>query len=332
MPMNGFRLSHPRTTLLRVAVAVLILLAMPFQARAAQYVVQAGDTLTSIAQRNNVSLLALARANGIFNLNLLQPGRVLLIPVQAQTSWYRVRWGDTLSGIALQYGTTVSGLRSMNPSLGTYPLAGQFLRVCHPCATGATYQVAAPQTSGNTHVVQSGETLSSIASHYGIATSTLLDANNLTDPNYIAAGQTLTVPSLTVGAADPYGARAIILRYAQLYGVEPSLALAIAWQESGFNESLVSSTGAVGVMQVEPYTEAHIRDLIGRDFNLYNTDDNIHAGVYWLSVLLRYYGGDERMAVAAYYEGSRAIAAHGFFQDTVQYVNNVMALKTSFGG
>jgi LysM repeat protein len=330
--MNSIRLSHPRATLLRVAVAVVILLAMPFQARAAQYVVQAGDTLSSIAQRNHISLLALARANGISNLNLLHPGRVLLIPVPIQTSWYRVHWGDTLSGIALQYGTTVSGLRAMNPTLGTYPLAGQLMRVCHPCASGATYQVASTQSEGNAHVVQPGETLSSIASHFGIATSTLLDANNLTDPNFIAAGQTLTVPSLSVGASDPYGARALILRYAQLYGIEPSLALAIAWQESGFNESLVSSTGAIGVMQVEPYTEAHIRDLIGRDFNLYSTDDNIHAGIYWLSVLLRQYGGDERMAVAAYYEGSQALASHGYFQDTVQYVNNVMALKTSFGG
>lgn len=331
--MSSIQLSRRGATLLRVAVAVLILLAMPFQARAAQYVVQAGDTLSSIAQRNHISLLALARANGISNINLVQLGRALLIPIPVQTSWYRVHWGDTLSGIALHYGTTVSGLRSMNPALGTYPLAGQLLRVCHPCASGATFQVATPQAAGNAHVVQPGETLSGIASHFGITTSTLLDANNLTDPNYIAIGQTLTVPSLAAASAsDPYGARASILRYAQLYGMEPSLPLAIAWQESGFNESLVSSTGAIGVMQVEPYTESHIRDLVGRDFNLYSTDDNVHAGIYWLSVLLRYYGGNERMAVAAYYEGTRALATHGFFQDTVQYVNNVMALKTSFGG
>ncbi len=335
--MNSIQLSRRTTALLRSAVAAVILLAIPFQARAAEYVVQAGDTLSSIAQRNHVSLLALARANGIANINLVQIGRVLLIPVPEQTTWYRIRWGDTLSGIAARYGTTVSAIRSMNPTLGTYLIAGRSLRICSPCSSGATYQVASPQTasprtSRNTHIVQPGETLGSIAARYGLTTSTLMDANNLTNPNFLRIGEALTVPTLTVGASDPYGARASIIRYAQLYGMESSLPLAIAWQESGFNESLVSSTGAIGVMQVEPYTARTIRAQLGRAFNLYNTDDNVHAGVYWLSVLLRHYGGDERAAIAAYYEGGQALATHGYFRDTVQYVNNVMSLKNTFSG
>lgn len=334
--MKTMQMSRPRRALLRSAVAAGILLAIPFQAQAAEYVVQAGDTLSSIAQRNHISLLALARANGISNINLVQIGRVLLVPVPEHTTWYRVRWGDTLSTIAARYGTTVSALRAMNPALGTYLIAGRPLRICSPCSSGATYQVATSQatssgTGQNIHVVQPGETLSSIASRYGLSTSTLMSANNLTNPNFLSIGQALTVPSLPVGATDPYGARASIIRYSQLYGVDPSLALAIAWQESGFNESLVSATGAVGVMQVEPYTGRLIGGQLGRAFNLYNTDDNIHAGVYWLSVLLRQYGGNERTTAAAYYEGGLALAKHGYFRDTVQYVNNVMSLKNMFG-
>jgi soluble lytic murein transglycosylase-like protein len=85
-------------------------------------------------------------------------------------------------------------------------------------------------------------------------------------------------------------------------------------------------------MQVEPYTAAHIAHLWGRSVNLYNVDDNIRAGVFWLAVLVSYYGGNERLAVAAYYEGTKALARYGMFADTVQYVNNVLALKTGFRG
>jgi soluble lytic murein transglycosylase-like protein len=106
----------------------------------------------------------------------------------------------------------------------------------------------------------------------------------------------------------------------------------VGWQESGFNQTLTSRTGAIGVMQVEPYTGIHISALLGRPFNLYNVDDNVHAGVFWLSHLLAYYGGNERLAIAAYYQGTRSIAEHGFFQDTIQYVADVLSLESSFGG
>jgi hypothetical protein len=58
----------------------------------------------------------------------------------------------------------------------------------------------------------------------------------------------------------------------------------------------------------------------------------VRAGVYWLSVLLRYYGGDERWAAAAYYQGTRSLATRGWFTDTHQYVADVMSLRVSFGG
>jgi soluble lytic murein transglycosylase-like protein len=146
----------------------------------------------------------------------------------------------------------------------------------------------------------------------------------------VASGTTSLAPATTT--YDPWAARSTIVSYANEYGIDPSLPLAIGWQESGFNQSLVSYTGAIGVMQVEPYTGSHIADLLGRPFNLYNLDDNVHAGVYWLSVLLNYYGGNERLAIAAYYEGTRNIALHGLYRDTVQYVNDVLALQTRFGG
>jgi LysM repeat protein len=330
--------------MVRRALLLLLLFASPLPAMADQYVVQVGDTLGSIAQHHHVSVSELARVNGIRDINLVRIGETLLIPVHQQNQWYRVQWGDTLSGIAVKFGMDIATIRSMNPSLGTFPLAGQLLRLCSPCSSssgstassGGGYQSAAAATSGQVHIVRPGETLSSIAALYGESTAVLMSANGIQNPNLIVIGQRLSVPAApavpAAGIYDPTSARALITGYAAQYGIAPSLPLAIAWQESGFNQNLVSVTGAVGVMQIEPYTMDHINFLLGTHFNIYNTDDNIHAGVYWLWVLLRYYGGDERLAVAAYYEGTRNIAIHGLFRDTVQYVNDVVALQSSFGG
>ena len=329
------------------ALFLLLLLSMPFEARAAQYVVRPGDTLTSIARRYHVSLPALAHINRIANVNLIQAGRVLLIPVQGSslrapavpyaTRWHHVRWGDTLFGIALQNHLTIALIRALNPWLGRFPLAGQWLKLCGPCyADSATPPPAASTGAyGTLYVVRPGDTLSAVAARYGTTPGALVAANRLVNPNLVRIGAHLRIPQGVDSAIlgyDPWSARSLIVTYARQYGIEPSLPLAVAWQESGFNQTMVSRTGAVGVMQVEPYTGRHISTLLDRPFNLYQADDNVHAGVYWLAHLLAYYGGNERLATAAYYQGTRSLASHGFYQDTNQYVNNVMSLKTSFGG
>src|SRR3954452_17871015 len=63
-----------------------------------------------------------------------------------------------------------------------------------------------------------------------------------------------------VGAGD-------IQSVAAQYGVSPSLASAIAWQESGFNNAMVSSANARGVMQVMPGTWDYVENLAGRQLD-----------------------------------------------------------------
>jgi N-acetylmuramoyl-L-alanine amidase len=330
------------------AAALLMLFLLPVPAKAAGYIVQPGDTLTTIAQQYHVSVGALARTNGIQNANLVPIGRVLSIPTPMHRFYYRVRWGDTLTGIALNNGLTISTIHALNPSLGAYPLAGQLLRLCSPCGgtapvTSASTAPATVAASGSTYTVQPGDTLSGIAATYGTTPTALASTNNLVNPDLVVIGVHLTVPgaaavptaaspSIVSSGYNPAATRQLITSYAYTYGVPPALALAISWQESGFNQNMVSYTGAIGAMQVEPYTGDHIAWLLGRSFNLYNVDDNVHAGVYWISTLLRYYGGDERSAVAAYYQGTRSIAQRGWFEDTKQYVANVMSLEASFAG
>lgn len=96
------------------------------------YTVQAGDTLSGIAQRYGTTYQQLAQLNGIANPNLIYPGQVLKIQGAAQqaTEMHTVQSGDTLSGIAQRYGTTYQQLAQINgianPNL-IYP--GQVLRL-----------------------------------------------------------------------------------------------------------------------------------------------------------------------------------------------------------
>jgi len=319
---------------------VFLVLVLPLPAHAAAYVVHRGDTLGQIAVRYGVPIQTLAGANGITDTNLVPAGRVLFIPsvgVSPQSSRavrYRVRWGDTLSGISVTFHTPLQTLRSLNPRLGAYLLAGQILALCVSCGTAAAPAAVSPGSAGYT--VRPGDTLSGIAARYGVTTASLRALNSISNPNRLLAGTRLAVPTAVSDTYSPSisssSARTLIVEYAQEYNVAPSFALGIAWQESGFNQALVSSTGAVGVMQLEPASRDHVSWLLGRSFNIDDLRDNVQAGVYWLSRLLTYYNGNERLAAAAYYQGPRSLQRLGWFQDTVQYVSNVEALKARFGG
>src|SRR5918992_4116217 len=111
----------------------------------------------------------------------------------AQAGTHVVRSGETLSGIAARYGTTVGVLARANRlSNPNYIVTGQHI----------TVPVAATMTSG--HVVRTGETLSDIAARYGTSVHALARANHLGDPNFIVAGTTLKVPggSASVGVSS----------------------------------------------------------------------------------------------------------------------------------
>lgn len=162
------------------------------------YVVQAGNTLSGIASRFGTTVQELVQLNDISNPNLIYIGEVLKLPVsnsvksgasskQYQTT-YVVQSGDTLSGIAARFGTTVQYLARINGIVNPNLIyVGQILKIS---SSGVSAQRG---DSTATYVVKSGDTLSGIALRFGTTVSNLVVLNDISNPNLIYPGQVLKV-------------------------------------------------------------------------------------------------------------------------------------------
>lgn len=192
------------------------------------------------------------------------------------------------------------------------------------------------------HVVQPGESFFSIGQRYGISPLLLAQENDLHLSRVIVPGQRLVLPAgVTLPAArsestvakpaatQPVGRDAVrgsLDRWSTTYGVDPQLARAVAWMESGFQQDVVSHAGAIGVMQLLPETWDWLDTLLGvKTPRTY--DGNIRAGVRYLRWLLDEFDGDVRLALAGYYQGARAVRERGLFEDTKRYVSVVLQLR-----
>jgi LysM repeat protein len=118
----------------------------------------------------------------------------------------------------------------------------------------------------------------------------------------------------------------LIAAEARRQGVQPRLAQAIGWMESGWYQPVISSAGAIGVMQVLPGTGEWMSLYAGRTLDLRNTHDNIKAGVLLLKVLDDH-TRNARHQIGAYYQGLGAVQRHGLYDETRRYVDNVQAIQ-----
>jgi LysM repeat protein len=310
-----------RTWKLPLLVATAALCVPATASAAFEHVVAPGESLYAVAAADGLSVDQLAAANGISADSQLTAGSTLAIPPQ--------------SGGAVATSASSSSTSS---------------------DTSATAESSATVTpsSGGGYVVQPGDTLSAIAARYGVSVGALASANGLDPAAILPAGASLSVsggssssaaevsttspaPATSSSAgAQPTGesvSPSSVGSIAAQNGVSPSLAQAIADQESGFNNGMVSKTGATGVMQIEPGTWNYIQsNLGGPTLASGSATDNVRGGVELLHSLLNQTGGDPALAAAGYYQGLASVQAHGMYADTQQYVNNVMALRRRFGG
>lgn len=324
-----------RSRLLLFPILVAAVLILPTTALANYgHVVTRGESLASVAAADGLSVSQLAAANGLAPTSQIVLGSTLQIPPQGASS-------------SASTPVTAAG----DSEVGEAPDGDE------PTATAMP---AGLTTSPGGYVVRPGDTLSGIAAANGLSASSLAALNGLRPTGVLLAGSTISLGGGTaatgaVASSTPVATSTPVVTsagsagaqptpetvspsdvgsIAAAHGVSPSLAEAVGYQESGFNNNLVSSSGATGVMQIEPGTWSYIGSNLATPPPLSpsSAQDNIRGGVLLLQSLLNQTGGDPALAAAGYYQGLASVRAHGMYADTQRYVNNVMALRAQFGG
>ncbi|MCU1346740.1 MAG: putative lysozyme [Acidimicrobiia bacterium] len=164
------------------------------------------------------------------------------------------------------------------------------------------------------HRVRPSQSLSQIARLYGVTVNDVAAANGIRDPNVVPVGVVLTVPVTLYGPRHlPTTLRRSLDRVrllpafesaARQCGVPVDLLESMAWMESGWQNSVVSATGAIGVGQLMPGTARLMAARLGDSrLDPRRPADNIRMSACYLRFLLDRYNGDHRLALMAYNQG-----------------------------
>ncbi|HZB97429.1 MAG TPA: LysM peptidoglycan-binding domain-containing protein [Candidatus Sulfotelmatobacter sp.] len=245
---------------------------------------------------------------------------VAAIPTGVLAASYVVRPGDTLFGIAALHGTSARSLVDANKIANANHIGvGHVLSIPDAALKLPGYVHSALDTQR--YVIQRGDTLYKISRAFDIEPGSLARANGLRLDGVLHPGTVLQVPGRLTRI------NSLLTNTAKSIGVEPKLVRAVAWEESSWQQHVVSPTGAIGLMQIEPYTGNWVSHyLAGRTLNLHDAADNVEAGALLLHHLLDVHSGDIGSALAGYYQGDSSIARHGLYQDTLRYQREVLSL------
>jgi LysM repeat protein len=240
------------------------------------------------------------------------------LPASVAATSYVVHPGDTLGDIAIRHGTTVRAL--MDANVGAQELhAGQLLTIPDDSLTLPAYTRAASDIE--TYTVHEGEGVFEIARRFGVDPTALARANGIGVNAQLAASAVVQIPGRLARM------NALLTFVADEVGVSANLVRAVAWTESGWRQDVVSPTGAVGVMQLEPYSGEWIsRHLADRRLDIWVAQDNVVAGSLLLRHLVQVHDGDSSAGLAGYYQGTASVARNGLYDDTREYQERVTAL------
>jgi soluble lytic murein transglycosylase-like protein len=181
------------------------------------------------------------------------------------------------------------------------------------------------------YVVKPGDTLTEIAVKHKTTVRALAKANDLKSINLVVEGARLRLPAeVGSGPTEELSrstVRAHLDKWANHYGIPVNLARALAWQESGFQTNITSSVGAWGPMQVIPSTWAFVETVVLGHTVPKTGEGGVEIGMALLNHLLKRFNGDQRLALAAWYQGEKAVREIGIYDDTKAFVANVLALS-----
>lgn len=309
------------------------------------HTVRAGDTVSALAARYGTTVQAIISANNLNSRALIIVGQRLTIPGTSSGSsnsgssnsgssnsnsgsnnsgsnssgtsnrsvTHTVRAGDTVSALAARYGTTVQAIVSANNlNSSALIIVGQRLTI------PATVTPVSNNPGGNN---------SGGGNNDQLVGDSFLGRTYPADVVAAANQNKATLLAMDVPSRDQM--QAMVRSVALEMGVDPALAQAIAYQESGFDARAVSPANAVGVMQVIPSSGEWASNLVGRRLNLLDPHDNVVAGVAILRQLMRS-APDFDTAVAGYYQGLAGVLRDGMFPDTRNYVAGINRLMDRF--
>jgi len=186
----------------------------------------------------------------------------------------------------------------------------------------------APPSALIVHVVKVGDTLTALAKGAGTTVKAVSSLNDIDPTHPILIGQKLKLPAPAAALAPTASnVRAKLDSWSARLGVDEHLVRALAWMESGYQTRIVSSAGARGVLQTLPTTRAYVETVLaGRKIPM-TVDGDIEVGVLYLRHLLQVFHGNERLALAGWYQGERAVRRDGVYAVSKPFVANVLALR-----
>lgn len=237
------------------------------------YIVEPGDSLYSIANKNNITVDELIAVNNLTN-NILSVGQVLTIPkaekiTPSEYEIYTVKKGDSLWSIANNFGVTTDSIIELN-NLGTTLLQ-------------INQQLLIPKKEvdkSNLYVVQKGDSLYSIGLKYGLTVDELKKANNLSSNN-LSIGQELYIPGLEteeqLPEETPNEITYVVQKGDSLWSIAKKYGINV--NELKEYNNLTNNTLSINQKLLIPQTENYITYTVKSGDNLYDLANEYNTTV-----------------------------------------------------
>jgi LysM repeat protein len=197
------------------------------------------------------------------------------------------------------------------------------------------------------HTVLAGDSLGRISDDYHTNIWSLARLNHIADIDWIFVGQRLCIPTSagSVSGLLPNGGirkfaynalekssrrqvASLLRRASARHNLPANLVMAIAWQESGWNQHVIAHDGGIGTMQIMPSTAQSLNRQVNGHYDPYKLRDNIELGAIYLHSLWQGFHGDETKVISAYNQGGWSVIHKGI--SNWDYVHSVQTLMKQY--